>query len=253
LALGFFPGFQWGAIVWKTLMPESSLLGWFVSAGTLLYVPFISAVLLAFVQLFGDIYITISVFLYTIAYTMQGVIFFTLSNKVFADPTEFKQRTQKYDRLFQVLLLGATVLFVLFIYYASTNNATTMETLRSIGFLGFYTFTIRIIFSLLTTALFTGDGIMFILLKLQSSNEHALEHLIKYEDAMSHFFHLKDNKKLSQDGIWKDSNLSRESSTSSIARSQTLTHQRKENSTKILSNGSQRKNEGHLNLEMVAL
>eukprot|EP00952_Eustigmatos_sp_NYUAD-ZCMA_P001390 6211-Eustigmatos_ZCMA.PRE.1 len=50
LAVGVLPGFRSAAVVLKTLLPESSMLGWLVSFGPLVYVPFLACVLAMMIQ-----------------------------------------------------------------------------------------------------------------------------------------------------------------------------------------------------------
>ena len=110
-------------------------------------------------------------------------------------------------------------------------------------------------FSLLTTALFTADGIMFILLKLQSQNEEGIDCLIKYEDAMSHFFYLKHHaKNFENNDDGTSTTLSRESSASSFERKQSLRRQRSEMSIEnSTTRTNQQKANDNITIEMTAL
>jgi len=187
VCVGVLPGFRSGSIVLKTLLPESVTLGWVVSFGPLLYLPFMAAGTLCFVQLFTDYWFTIGASIYSLS-NLVHIIFFWRVAEHFTDSKSFRQLTRKQDRIRTGLLLIASIFFSVFCYFATTKGDHSMSsTMKSVGLGGMFSLAIRIMYNLQICSLFTADALLFVLRKMKNESSRDLMAKMDFDKALDEF------------------------------------------------------------------
>jgi hypothetical protein len=195
LAVGILPGFRSGAVVLKTLLPESTMVGWFITFGPLLYVPFLAMGLLMMVQVFSDNWFTASAGCYVLAGVAQ--LYYSVKvSETYIDARSFLKKLESRNILSYVFMLLSVVCFAAFIYFTSAKTESgAAATFSGIGFSGYLSFAVRVIFNLQLTAVFTADSLIYVLRTVQKESRRDQDANMEYEKALEEFAVLEPEEK----------------------------------------------------------
>ncbi len=194
LAISVLPGFRSAAVVLKTLLPESATLGWMVSVGPMMYMPFLACVLAMFIQVFSDYWFTLSAMFYSFS-NIAMIVFYWRNSSIYMDPVSFRKQLYRQDMIRNVLLALSFACAVVFMVESSRKESQGANAaMRSIGPPGFLSFIVRCIFNFQLASVFSADVVLYLLRRLQRQARADRLSNMEYERALKEFRVLDDPK-----------------------------------------------------------
>lgn len=194
LAISVLPGFRSAAVVLKTLLPESATLGWMVSVGPMVYMPFLACVLIMFIQVFSDYWFTLAALCYSLS-NLAMIVFYWRNSGIYMDPISFRKQLQRQDMIRNFLLALAFAFAMVFMVESSRKESQGPEsTMRTIGPAGFLSFIVRCIFNFQLASVFSADVVLYMLRRLQRQARQDRLSNMEYERALKEFWVLDDPK-----------------------------------------------------------
>jgi len=192
LAISVLPGFRSAAVVLKTLLPESATLGWMVSVGPMVYMPFLACVLIMFIQVFSDYWFTLAALSYSLS-NLAMIVFHWRNSSIYMDPISFRKQLQRQDMIRNFLLALAFAFAMVFMVESSRKESQGAEsTMRTIGPAGFLSFIVRCIFNFQLASVFSADVVLYMLRRLQRQARQDRLSNMEYERALKEFWVLDD-------------------------------------------------------------
>lgn len=196
LAISVLPGFRSAAVVLKTLLPESATLGWLVSVGPMVYMPFLACALIMFIQVFSDYWFTLSSLSYSLS-NLVMIVFFWRNSGIYIDPVSFRKQLIRQDMIRNVLLAASFAFAMVFMVESSRRESQGAgSTMRTIGPAGFLSFVVRCVLNFQLASVFSADVVLYLLRRLQRQARQDRSSNMEYERALKEFWVLDELKDL---------------------------------------------------------
>ncbi len=194
LAICVLPGFRSAAVVLKTLLPESATLGWMVSVGPMVYMPFLACVLIVFIQVFSDHWFTLAALSYSLS-NLAMIVFYWRNSSIYMDPISFRKQLHRQDMIRNFLLALSFAFSMVFMVESSRKESQgAASTMRTIGPVGFLSFIVRCISTFQLASVFSADVVLYMLRRLQRQARQDRLSNMEYERALKEFWILDDPK-----------------------------------------------------------
>ncbi|GAB5037515.1 Hypothetical protein NocV09_08400080 [Nannochloropsis oceanica] len=194
LAICVLPGFRSAAVVLKTLLPESATLGWMVSVGPMVYMPFLACVLIMFIQVFSDHWFTLAALFYSLS-NLAMIVFYWRNSSIYMDPISFRKQLHRQDMIRNILLALSFAFSMVFMVESSQKETQgAASTMRTIGPAGFLSFIVRCISTFQLASVFSADVVLYMLRRLQRQARQDRLSNMEYERALKEFWILDDPK-----------------------------------------------------------